>query len=78
MKTSTRKKIGCLLVLLALGALAGLALSEVQLVTVTTRPLPATGAQTRFMLAHWSLVLVCLTFVAGVGLISFPRHERAD
>ena len=63
--------------LLAMSTAGVLALSDVPLVRVTSRPLPATGAQSDFVQAHWALVVVILTFVAGVGLVIFPRHDAA-
>ena len=76
MRTSTRRKFGGLLALLALTAVAVLALADVPLVTMSSRHFDATGATTYSVRPHWPLVVAFVVFLAGVALIFFPRHEN--
>jgi hypothetical protein len=77
MRTSTRRKFGGLLAVLALAAIAGLALADVPLVTMSSRHFDATGATTYSVHPHWPLVVAFILFLAGVTLIFFPRHDNA-
>jgi hypothetical protein len=77
MTTSRHKKAGGFLVLLAASVFAALALTGVQLVSVTSRDLPATATETHFLQSHWPLVLVFIMLIGGIGLMIFPRCENA-
>ena len=76
MRTSTRRKFGGLLALLALTAVAALALADVPLVTMSSRHFEATGATAYSVRPHWPLVVAFIVFLAGVALIFVPRRDN--
>jgi hypothetical protein len=77
MITFTRKRIGVLLAVLAPILFVALALGDVQLVTISSRHLEATGATSSTVHLHWPVVIPLVMFTVGVALALFPRHENA-
>jgi len=72
MTTSTRRKIGGSLALLALIVVPLLAIAGVPLVTMNSTHFVATGATTNHVQAHWPLVVPLLVFLAGLILLMPP------
>lgn len=76
MTTSTRRKLGCLLSLLAIGSFLALVIADVPLLTMNSQHFDATGGNFYTTIyVRWPLVLTAIVFAAGVALVIFPRRR---
>jgi len=77
MSTSTRRKFGGLLALLAVAIVLALAFTDVPLLTRSSTYFADTGATTSSVHLHWPLVVAAVMFLAGLTLVLFPRRANA-
>ena len=76
MSTSTRRKFGRWLAVLAVAVVLALAFTDVPLVTRSSTYFADTGATTSSVHLHWPLVVAAVIFLAGVTLVLFPRRSN--
>ena len=76
MSTSTRRKFGGLLAVLAVAVVLALAFADVPLVIRSSTYFADIGATTSSVHLHWPLVAAAVMFLAGVTLVLFPRRAN--
>jgi hypothetical protein len=76
MRTSTRRKFGGLLAVLAVAVVLALAFTDIPLVTLSSTHFADTGATTSSVHLHWPLVVAAVMFLAGVTLVLLPRRAN--
>jgi hypothetical protein len=78
MKTSTRRKLGAVLIVLSIATVVILTASGVRLIqhrTVWVRSSPVATVSDEATQFHWSLIPAALALVVGAVLVIIPRHE---
>ncbi len=76
MNTSTRRKIGGSLALLAVALFPALAFAGVPLISRSSAYFLDTGTTKTSVHLHWPLAAVAALFVIGVALVLFPRRDN--
>jgi hypothetical protein len=76
MQRHRRKKIGILLAVLAPVVFVALVLTDVQVVTMSSRHFQETGATSSSLRLHWPIFIPALMFSVGVVLAVLPRDGK--
>jgi hypothetical protein len=76
MGTPFIRKLGGLLMLLAIIVTLALFVTDVPLLTTTTRRFDATGAVAYHIKPTWPLILLAIMFLGGFGLLVASRFRR--
>lgn len=76
MSTSTRRKFGSSLALLAVAVLSALAFAGVPLITRSSAYFLDTGATKSSVNLHWPLAAVAALFVVGITLLLVPGRDN--
>jgi hypothetical protein len=71
-----RKKLGILLIVLAIAALFALPAAGLSFLTISQTHFADTGATTQALQLHWPLLLVAAFFAAGIILLLLPPGPR--
>jgi hypothetical protein len=69
---SNRKKLGILLIVLAVAALFALPAAGISLLTMSQTHFVDTGVTTQSLQWHWPTLLIAALFATGLGLLLYP------